>query len=154
MKLLVFSDSHGRTSPMLDLIRAEQPDAVIHLGDGRADLEPLFWEWPELKLFSVPGNCDGWTGEPAQRLVELEGMRFLLCHGHSYRVKSGLGGLLEEAKRLEVQCALYGHTHVAHREQVEGIWLFNPGSVGAYRAEYGVIEVQNGVVTCENKRMD
>ena len=155
LKILVFSDSHGRISPMLDLIRLHKPDMIFHLGDVSRDLEPLYLEWPELKVVGVPGNCDGWTGQPLERIVEVEGVRFLLSHGHAYHVKAGLGGLIAAAREQEVDAALFGHTHVPYCEQIDGIWFFNPGSVGSYCcADYGIITVEEGSLTCrlEQKR--
>lgn len=140
---------------MLDLIRLHRPDMVFHLGDVSRDLEPLYLEWPELKVVSVPGNCDGWTGRPLERIVEVEGVRLLLTHGHAYQVKAGLGGLIAAAREQGVDAALFGHTHRPHCEQVDGLWLFNPGSVGSYCcADYGIITIDGDGMTCrlEQKR--
>ena len=134
---------------MMDLIRLHRPDMIFHLGDVSRDLEPLYLEWPDLKAVSVPGNCDGWTGRPAEQVVELEGMRLLLTHGHAYHVKAGLGGLIAEAKARGVDAALFGHTHTPYCEQIDGIWFFNPGSMGSYCcADYGIITLEGGGLTC------
>lgn len=154
MKILVFSDSHGRISPMLDLIRLHRPDLVFHLGDVSRDLDMLYMEWSDLKVCSVPGNCDGWTGRPLEQVVELEGFRLLLTHGHAYRVKSGLGGLIAAAREQEVDAALFGHTHRPYCEQVGGIWLLNPGSVGSYCcADYGIVTIEQGEMVCRLEQL-
>ena len=38
MKIVIFSDSHGNQDNMRQVISKERPDAVFHLGDGRADI--------------------------------------------------------------------------------------------------------------------
>lgn len=44
---------------------------------------------------------------------------------------------------------LYGHTHRAVCQQEGSVLLLNPGTVGGKwaRATYGVIEIENGVIT-------
>jgi len=134
---------------MMDVIRLHQPDLIFHLGDVSRDLDLLYMEWPDLKVCSVPGNCDGWTGQPLERIEEVEGVRFLLTHGHAYGVKSGLGGLIAAAKEQKVDAALFGHTHRPYSEKIDGVWFLNPGSVGSYCcADYAVITVENGIINC------
>ena len=95
----------------------------------------------------VRGNCD-WGKGPDLRVVELEGVRFLLTHGHLQYVKSGLDELLQEAKNRQVQVACFGHTHLAKVVYRDGIYLMNPGSAGGCHARegYGVIEALGGSV--------
>lgn len=129
---------------MMDLFRLHQPDMIFHLGDGSRDLDALYLEWPDLKAVGVPGNCDGWTGRPTEQVVELEGKRFLLTHGYTYHVKSGLEELIAGARGLGVDGALFGHTHRPYCQQLDGLWLFNPGSVGDNSAHYGLITLEGG----------
>lgn len=148
MKIVVFSDSHGLGAPMLDVVRAESPDEVFFLGDGLADLDYLRRERPGLAVSAVAGNCD-LSGQPLELVVQRDGIRFLLTHGHSYLVKMGPGGLLAQARRLGVDVALFGHTHRPFCEQADGLWLMNPGSIGSLCSpHYGVILLENGGVTC------
>ena len=58
MKILVLSDSHSALSYMYRCVRALRPDAVVHLGDYYDDGETLLEEFPDLRLYQVPGNCD------------------------------------------------------------------------------------------------
>ena len=64
MKILVFSDSHGRTLGMVRAVRQQQPDAVFHLGDCERDTQRLEKEFPDLPLYRVCGNCDRAQGIP------------------------------------------------------------------------------------------
>ena len=58
MKVAVFSDTHGVTTPMVRAIRQVRPDALVHLGDYERDTAVLLKEFPELPLYHVCGNCD------------------------------------------------------------------------------------------------
>ena len=41
MKILVFSDSHGNYDNLERAYEKEQPDVMLHLGDGEADFSRL-----------------------------------------------------------------------------------------------------------------
>ena len=59
MKLLVVSDVHGDLDALERAVDAEaDADAVIFLGDGLREAENLQDMRPELKIYSVRGNCD------------------------------------------------------------------------------------------------
>ena len=145
MKILVFSDSHGRLGPMLDAIERERPRRVFFLGDNYRDGEALMDAWPDLPMELVKGNCD-WDNAPDELIVEVEGVKFLLVHGHRYGVKSGTDQLVRAAKEKGVNVACFGHTHDAMDMPVRSVRLFNPGTAGGIhnRVGYGVIEVSNG----------
>lgn len=152
VKILVFSDSHGLSAPMLDIIRREVPDEIFHLGDGFWDVDEVCHHAPNLTITRVPGNCDlvdTLAAAPTQ-VVERDGTSILLTHGHAYGVKHGLGGLLAEARRRQVSVVLFGHTHHPHCELEDGrIWMMNPGSVGSLSCpSYGVIILEQGSVLC------
>ena len=151
MKILVFSDSHRSRGGMMDAIDAHNPDLVIHLGDLQDDAEEVGYAYPQLAMIKVPGNCDGWTTAPAIRLVTLEGRRVLLSHGHLWRVKQGYGAAIREARKADAHILLFGHTHVAYCEQVEGLWVMNPGSS---RKSYGVILLEKDNISCSIHPMD
>lgn len=76
MKILVFSDSHGRLGLMLDAIEKERPQRVFFLGDNYRDGQALADACPDLAIDMVQGNCDFCAG-PDELLVEAEGVRFL-----------------------------------------------------------------------------
>ena len=145
LKILVFSDSHRSRGGMMNAIDREQPDLVIHLGDLAADAEELGYAYPRQSMICVPGNCDGWTTDPAIRLVTLEGHKVLLSHGHLWDVKRGYGGAIAAARKADAEILLFGHTHVAYCEQADGLWILNPG---AARSSYGLILLENGAISC------
>ena len=154
MKILVFSDSHGSRQDMLLAIDAERPDAVFHLGDCWRDAEDIACGYPEVPLYQVPGNCDWHTidNAPTERMVTLGGVKFLLCHGHTFGVKSGYGTAVDRARRAGADVLLCGHTHRVCYEDFGGLQLLNPGSIG-YDHTYGLITVQNGIAACSVRRI-
>lgn len=152
MKILVFSDSHGRLGPMTAAMEEERPRRVFFLGDNYRDGQALAEAYPEVPMELVRGNCD-WDKTPDELMVEVEGVRFLLTHGHRYYVKSGTGQLARMAREKGADVACFGHTHDALNMPVQGVWLFNPGTAGGInnRVGYGVILVENGKFRTELK---
>ncbi|MEN3203036.1 MAG: metallophosphoesterase family protein [Atribacterota bacterium] len=133
MIVAVLSDTHiperSRTLPEYLVPFLKGVDCILHAGDVTE-----WWVLEELSQFApvhaVCGNMDipGVRMRlPAKRVVELEGVRIGLLHGH---------GSPEEAERMaltsfvgeNVQVIIYGHSHrpllVWHKEFL----LMNPGS--------------------------
>ena len=150
MKILVFSDSHSSLRLMRLCIEAVRPDVMIHLGDYFDDGEAMKEEYPGIRVYQVPGNCDRYRCLPDQPEICIDrigGVDVYLTHGHMHRVKQGLGGLLSSARTANVDIVMYGHTHVAdcHREE-DGLWVLNPGSCGYAGGSAGIIEIQDGKI--------
>lgn len=149
MKILVFSDSHGNTAKMADVVRREEPDQILHLGDVSRDARALGEQFPLLPLAYVCGNCDGHTDVPAQRILTFEGRQVLMCHGHTYGVKSGIGGAIAAARTAGVDVLLFGHTHEAYCDLLDDLWVMNPGSIGSLSSSsYGVMRITNDGMVC------
>ena len=130
MDILVLSDSHGAVAPMVRAVELAKPDLILHLGDCWRDGEQLHARFPDIPLEQVPGNCDFRPGEPAERLLVLEGKRVLLCHGHTYGVKTSLlaAGFAAEERQLDL--FLFGHTHRPLVDRRGRTLFLNPGSIG------------------------
>lgn len=145
MRILVLSDSHGRSGTVFDAISA-QPTAraCIFLGDGERDLDDIACCFPNLDIYAVAGNCDMASQNPALRLIELGGKHILVTHGHNQFVKYGLQNLIDTAKSNGANIALFGHTHEPMTKYVDGLYLLNPGSVGGvhtHRSTYGIVDI-------------
>ena len=126
--LIAVSDTHGRKENLGALSRVfEECDYLVHLGDGRADMKEIAEEYPE-KTYVLKGNCD-LCGGLKEAEIQIEGVKIFACHGDLYRVKSEPFTLAEEAKRRGASVALYGHTHRAAIERVDGVTLVCPGSM-------------------------
>ncbi len=149
MKIVVFSDSHGNVSDMVEVALAENPDQILFLGDCWVDSGHLKLAVPDIPLEAVPGNCDCRPKEPLERLIEVEGKRIFFCHGHTRRVKLGIGDFITAGHRCGADIALYGHTHQPKLELAKNMWVMNPGAMTRYgKKTYGVITIQDGQIDC------
>ncbi len=151
MKILVLSDSHSGLSFMRRCVDAVKPDILIHLGDYFDDGETLKEEYPYIRLYQVPGNCDRFRclgREPEILMPVIGGVRFYMTHGHLHQVKYTYGRLAADAREAKASCALFGHTHEAYCERLEdGLWLINPGASGSWGGSCGLITVENEKIT-------
>lgn len=124
---VALSDSHGnrRIFEKIDGILKEC-DYIFHMGDV---IEDAIWLQNRYgkKVYYVAGNCDGDTSGD-ERIVEIEGVRVLMTHGHTLRVKSTLDELYLEALEKNATVCLYGHTHEKRVEDFGNAKLINPGS--------------------------
>lgn len=146
MKILIFSDSHGNTSRMLSAVADHLPrvDLLIHLGDGIRDFEYVASRYPTLQTIFVKGNAESMSRDRC--ILDLDGVRFMCIHGHSYGVKNDIARGAEAALAEDCSLLLFGHTHTP-RDTVytdqggKSIRIFNPGSIGrGYPPSYGVLE--------------
>ena len=153
MKILVLSDSHSGLSPMRRYIDQVKPDAIVHLGDYYDDGEIMAEEYPHIRFYQVPGNCDRYRCPPAVPeilILPVCGVLLYMTHGHRHQVKMHTGALLRDARSSSAAAALYGHTHFAEcYQEPDGLWVLNPGSCGSYSGSAGLIETENGkIVSC------
>ena len=168
MKLLVFSDVHGRSDRAEDVILLHKDaDAVLFLGDGLREVERLSFDRPSLSPISVRGNCDGFSflgasgDAPTERMLAFGGMKILMLHGFTpYDAKYGTLPLIAYAERRGADILLYGHTHQREERYLpEGselgggilsdrpMWVMNPGSLGRPSdgvPSYGLVQIEGG----------
>lgn len=149
MKIIVFSDSHRELEGMRQVLKREKPDYVFHLGDHDTDAQQLSRENGLLPIAMVRGNCDGWSDTPKTLTLSLGGLRFFLCHGHTYGVKSGYLRVIYAAREEQADVLLFGHTHEPYYERVETgggktLHVMNPGSCGYGWPSYGRILLDPG----------
>lgn len=109
MKILVVSDSHGRIDNLKQVIRKEAPDKILHMGDIMGDLEEL-QAFAGVDVVAVRGNCDGFCALPLDRVVDINGHKIFMTHGHAYGVNWGIGELRAVAREKECEAALYMDT--------------------------------------------
>lgn len=150
-KILVLSDSHGNINNMIYAVKREKPDQIIHLGDCWGDAVHLQKQFPDIYMEQVPGNCDC-RPEMAVRVLMIEGISVMICHGHTYNVKSGYLSLQYAAQEKQADVALFGHTHKVFYDKHNGVAYLNPGSIGApgfgTPPSYGILTLdgQSGLV--------
>ena len=150
MRILVISDVHSDLENLIKVLdRNRDADRVIFLGDiGTADgiIEEKF----KNRAIVLSGNCDWSLPNPEQLIAVFEGKKVFACHGHRYSVKSGLGGLIAEAKRRNADIVFFGHTHVPFEQYIDGIYYLNPGSLcrKGGSPSYGIVDITKaGIVT-------
>ncbi len=145
-KILIVSDSHGKSKNVKQAIDREKPDMLIHLGDIEDDPE-LVREWlddaakrwnasheeTERKSLPIPavfiqGNCDRYRmgntssddGLKSAAVFEVNDHRFFCTHGHKQGVGFGVENLMYSAMENDCDIALFGHTHVPFDDYFEG----------------------------------
>ena len=169
MQYLIFSDSHGGGHKIAKVLERCYGgiDGIIFLGDVCTDVDydgilrrqPELAEtclWFTLPRYVVAGNCDGegkyLDPEYHERMLELDGVRVLILHGHRQSVKSGTSELEAYARRQRADVVLFGHTHERYYQYVDGIkplHIFNPGAVTMPRdgiPSFGTLTIKNGQI--------
>ena len=140
MKFLVASDSHGALARLIEMTLVHPDiDNFIFLGDGDRDIEDFMNAYSGCKFYVVSGNCDHFSQRPDFDVIDTSKGGILYTHGHRFEVKNGLAKLIWGAKKLNAKVALYGHTHIAKTDEIDGILFFNPGSIK--NGEYGILEL-------------
>ncbi len=139
MKLLITSDVHGRLEDLKDVIK-KHVDCDLHLNAGDMSLDPKYYE--SLNMITVKGNNDFGVDLPLERIIEVEGYKILLTHGHKESVKFGLTRLKLKAKLLGVNLVIFGHTHQKYMEMDQGILFINPGALSGGHRTYAIYENQ------------
>lgn len=128
MIIAVVSDTHGIVLPVAYSIQRNKVDIVLHLGDNASDAKKIE-QITGMEIYAVAGNCDENSKDvPEELVLEIRRKKFFLTHGHNYDVDSGIDKIVEKAKEVGADYALFGHTHVHLRERVDGITVLNPGS--------------------------
>ncbi len=151
MRIIVISDSHGGARN-IDYALQSHTDAqhVFFLGDNVRDIENVKTYHPDRIFHIVHGNCDYGNMYPSIDTVTLGGKKIVFTHGHNFAVKSGSSALISKARKAGADIVLYGHTHIAKSEYVDGIYAINPSSISHSREgsnSYAVIDIlENGIM--------
>lgn len=147
MNILFISDIHGVPSTLEAALAAGDSlgyEKLVLLGDllyhGPRNGVPSFYDPVRVaailnplkdRILAVRGNCDAEVDQMMlefpitddYRVLEADGERFFLTHGHLYNEAKppplGMGTVL-----------CHGHTHIAELKRLDcGLTVFNPGSV-------------------------
>ncbi len=148
MRIVAFSDTHGRQTVIEDIIEAQKGAAAFFfLGDGLREAENTSFLYPNVVLNMVKGNCD-FVGDDILGVVTIGGKKIMFTHGHRFGVKGGLDELIAEAKRRGADIVFYGHTHISKIDYIDGVYYLNPGSAGCGRNgnSYMAVDIVNGSV--------
>jgi len=149
MRILVISDTHGDIDKARDVIRKNNNvSLIIHLGDYFRDAQKINDEFPDIPIEYIYGNSDFMIDDtPAEKLLECEGKRIFMTHGHRYSVKWDYERLFNKAHEVGADILLFGHTHVAEIVKNGSCVILNPGSISDPRGDasesYAIIEINS-----------
>lgn len=135
MNVALIADTHmprmaeGLPQALVEGLRAQEVALILHAGD-LTDLSvvPLFEAIAPFDM--VAGNNDGpeiVLRYGRQKVVTVEGVSIGLIHGDGQRGRTVDRARLAFAGE-DVAAVVFGHSHEPHCEQVDGVWLLNPGS--------------------------
>jgi len=146
IKLGILSDTHDNLSftiRWVDFFKGENVDGIVHLGDNNSPFifKNVFNKF-QGKGYAVLGNNDGdrilisnmaynFNIKIAEQIMiqEIDGLRMLLMHGFGSPEQTKLIAH-SFAKSRDYDVVLYGHTHEALIENLNGILVVNPGEAG------------------------
>lgn len=147
MKILVFGDTHGNITNMINIInRHSNIDCIIHLGDNVKDALKVKSMFHNIPIKFIRGNCDFNEVTALDELIfEFSDKKVMITHGHRYGVKYGYENIYKYAISKEVDIVLFGHTHIPYLDFHSKLHVMNPGSTSGIRAPkcatFGLIEV-------------
>ena len=143
MKYVVVSDIHGSlyyTKVLLDIIKKEEPDQIIILGDlyYHGPRNPLPREYNPMEvakilntlkeqLIVIRGNCDAVVDEMISEFsfvdhynIIINNKKVMFTHGHLYN---------KEYIPDDIDVLIYGHFHTGFIEKVNKVLCVNAGSI-------------------------
>lgn len=133
-RVVLTGDTHlprfGRSLPAALVEALTDADLVLHAGD-LTDPFVLDLLAEHTPVVAVAGNNDA----PAlherlglTRVVEVEGVRIGLTHGHAGRGRTTPDRARNAFDGQGLDAIAFGHSHQPVVERVDGRWLLNPGS--------------------------
>lgn len=139
MNFFVISDTHGHLEKTYDIFEklknlttdGEPIDMILHCGDYKRDGISI-GEKLGIPSISVEGNCDGSRARDF-KIVNSPAGNILVTHGHMEGVNYDVSTALYLAEENHCVALCYGHTHIPHFENYNGIYLINPGSITSPR---------------------
>lgn len=139
MLIAVVSDIH-RSNRHIEMIKnmIKKADVLLNLGDNVEDGEELAQSFKG-ETYIVKGNCDFSHVYPSDRLIELNGKKIFMTHGHLYGVKISMNSIYYKGKEVGADVVVFGHSHMGGIEQGSDMILMNPGSPSLPRLGKGTI---------------
>lgn len=133
LKIAVVSDSHGNLYS-LDKALSElgEFDMIVHLGDHFNDIVKVNEKYKK-PIEYICGNNDYGKDVKYEKVIEVNGKRLLLVHGHRYDVYYNILKLYLKALEENVDVVLFGHTHVQKVDREGEVLFLNPGSTSRPR---------------------
>lgn len=134
MKVLIVSDTHRRNENYFKVVEMHKPDMIIHCGDAEG-AEYALTQAADCPVHIVLGNNDFFSELPREIVLEIEGKKVWVTHGHSYYVSMGTETIKKEAVARGMDLVIFGHTHRPVVEKDAEIIAINPGSLSYPRQD-------------------
>ncbi|MCA1030343.1 metallophosphoesterase [Bacillus timonensis] len=146
----VISDTHiprrRKDFPRFVLDYLQKVDVILHIGDWQ-DLS-VYKELEEIApVIGVAGNVDSEeivTYLGYKKMIYINEYKIGIVHGHGTG-KTTEKRALEAFETEEVDCIIFGHSHIPVKKYSDNILLFNPGSPTDKRRQkmysFGVLKV-------------
>ncbi len=145
--IIVMSDNHGSSNMVDEIKNNHNADYYIHCGDSEMDTD-LLDGW-----ILVRGNNDWLLDAPKDTIVQIEGLRFFVCHGDGIGYFNREEYMLQVLRENDCQVMLSGHTHMPMHKEIDGHTLINPGSTnyprGGFKASCCKIVVDDKKIDVE-----
>lgn len=151
MRIIVVSDTHRAQIEAIERIQEmDRPDLILHLGDNVEDGENMA-RILGIETIIVRGNGDYGDEYPFDRIIEVEGKKIFMTHGHRYNIRWDHMPLYYKGQEVGADIILYGHTHRPVNLREDGILIMNPGSPVLPRqleriGTMGLIEIKDGEI--------
>jgi len=152
VKIAILGDSHNHLG-ILDRMhkegRFQEVELILHTGDMCNDGSYLE-EITGIKVIGVKGNVDPvYSPCESEMVLELEGYKIFLTHGHRYGVKGTNDRLFYRGKEIGADIVIFGHSHIPLTIEEENMLLLNPGSIGFPRGlskkSYAIMTLGNDI---------
>ena len=154
MKIGVISDTHIKSPDKLlpnSVFEAFLGvDLILHAGDILIE-EVLLQLAAIAPVHAVSGNNDSYeiyTKHGTRKIITINGKRIGMTHGMS-RGKTHMSAYSEFIDD-NVDCIVYGHSHIPQNEIINNILFFNPGSATQRRFQprhsVGILHVDQKIV--------
>ncbi|MGM0873432.1 MAG: metallophosphoesterase family protein [Bacillota bacterium] len=155
LRIIVIGDTHipkrAKKLPIIIENECMQADLIIHVGDWQT--MEVFTKLAQLgKVEGVYGNVD--SPElvellPEQKLFSINGFEIGIIHGHG-KSQTTEKRAIAAFKNSNVDCILFGHSHIPVKKYIGDTLLFNPGSATDKRRQplysYGILKVTDKII--------
>lgn len=129
MKIIITADIHNDLEKFKKLVQIEKVyDYWFDLGDSMFDDDFL----EKYNIIGVKGNADS-NNLLEHEIIDLDGHRFFLTHGHLEGAYYSLNNMYFLAKEKNCDVTFYGHTHLPKIDKINDVQFINPGSLRTTR---------------------
>ncbi len=148
MRYLIVSDSHGKHRSLREVVeKVGHIDGMFHLGDVEGGLDVIS-AMIDCPFYGVRGNNDFGSVLDDEKIVPVGEHKIFMTHGHRYGLYFGVERLIYTAMEKGCDVLMFGHTHVPFLQEIDGMWLVNPGSISLPRQSsrkptYTIMEVDH-----------